>query len=278
MSQRLLALLLPLVLSLLAATEAEAATPNLPRDVVPAALLTPRAEGRLIRVPAAGAVAKPAPEKSPWTYALGLAFSMAQGNSDTFDLTTDGLAKLDQDPWQLSLKAVFAYGEKDGSRSTEALHVTVHAERKLSKRVYLFGNVDYSRDVPAGLVYRWTPVGGLGFVLLDKPGVTVKGEVGGGYAIEKRLGQGETADPAAYLGLDYAKTWKDGATLTMNAKFVPNLGDFDLSVVTWDMKFAKPLSGVIDLTVSLRVDYVFQPPAPAESTDILLAVGLRANF
>jgi len=280
--RRLLSLLFlaPIVL-VLAAETAQAAAPRTPADVVEAALVMPPLAGRLERMPvAAAASAAPAaePPKSPWSRSLGLALSMAQGNSDTLDITADGLAKYERDPWLLSLKAVFAYGEKDGSRSTEALHVTLHAERKLSQRVYVFGNVDYSRDEPAGLVYRWTPVGGLGVVLVKSSSLQVKGEVGGGYTIEKRLGQGETADPAAYLGLDYEKTWADGSKLTLNTKFVPNLGDFDLSVVTWDLKFAKPLSGAIDLTVSLRVDYVFQPPAPSDSTDVLLAVGLRANF
>ena len=144
--------------------------------------------------------------------------------------------------------------------------------------VNIVGNVDWSRDVPAELEYRWTTVGGLGFVLVKGRTISLKGELGAGYTWEKRVGLPRTGDPAAYFGLEYEKKWDGGSKLYAEYKFVPNLNDFDLSVMTWDLKFAKPLSEVIDFTVSLRVDYVIEPPAPSESTDVLLAIGLRANF
>ena len=116
------------------------------------------------------------------------------------------------------------------------------------------------------------------FVLIKGRTISLKGEVGAGYTWEKRDDQSRTGDPAAYFGLEYEKKWAGGASLFAEYKFVPNLNNFDLSVMTWDLKYAMPLCAEIDLTISLRVDHVIEPPAPAEKTDVLLAVGLRANF
>lgn len=248
-----------------------------PAEVIDAALLETPATERLERSPGAWLIGGEE-AKSPWSFSMGLALSLAQGNSDSFDLTADASATYEKDPWKWKVKTTFAYGEKDGSTSTEALHVTLHAERKLSERVYVFGNLDFDRDEPAGLEYRWTPVGGLGFVLVKGRTIEVKGELGGGYTWEKRIGQSSTGNPAAYFGLEYAKTWDSGTKLTAEYKFIPNLGDFDLSVMTWELKLAQPVCAEIDLTISLRVDYVFEPPAPSESTDVLFGLGLRANF
>jgi len=267
---------------LLLAPDARATSviPTAPADVVaPDAVVLPTV-GRLARTVAAASPCAPDPcaPKSPWSFTLGVAASLAQGNSDSFDFTADGRARYEAEPWLWELKARFAYGEKDGATSTEAYHATMHGERTISGRLYVFGNLDWDRDVPAELDYRWTALGGLGYAFIKGRTIKLKGEAGGGYTWEKRSSRAASGDPAAYLGLEYEKTWANGTKLGASYRFVPNLDDFDLTVMTWELKFSRPLCAEIDFTISLRVDHVIEPPPPAESTDVLLAVGVRANF
>ena len=44
-----------------------------------------------------------------------------------------------------------------------------------------------------------------------------------------------------------------GSSLFIEYKFVPNLNDFDLSVMTWDVKFAKPLSACVLVIAAVSV-------------------------
>ena len=132
------------VLALLALPIVAHADPA-PAEIVPYAQVAQQPAGTLTKKP------EPKPEPSPWSFSAGASLSLAQGNSDSFDFTADGLAKYERDPWALRLKATFAYGEKDGDVATQAYHVSTKAERKLSSRVYVFGNLDWDRDVPEGL-------------------------------------------------------------------------------------------------------------------------------
>lgn len=220
----------------------------------------------------------PDPCAGPWTFAAGLGLSLAQGNSDKFDLALDAVAQYKRDPYLFRIEGLFAYGESDGNTTTEAFHVTVRGERKLGNQWYLFGQVDYDRDEPADLEYRWTSLGGLGVYLRDTPLLSFKVEAGGGYVWEKRVRRARTSDPSAYVGAEFVRKWRTGAALTASYKFVPNLGDFDLSLMVFKLGVAVPLSEKLALTVSLRVDHVLQPPPPAEKTDLLLAVGLRLTL
>lgn len=222
--------------------------------------------------------APPDPCASPWSLSFGLGASLAQGNSDKLDLSLDGKVRYERDPWLASVKALFAYGRSDGLTTTEALHVTGRAERKVGKRLYVFGQVDHDRDVPAGLVYRWTTAGGLGVTLVDGRTIHLKAEGGAGFTWERRTGRAATADPSAHLGLDYEKTWRSGATLGASLRFAPNLGDFDLSLATFESKLSVPLCAALSLSVNLRVDHVIDAPAPARDTDVLLSVGLRLTL
>jgi hypothetical protein len=255
------------------------------RAAVDEALELDPAPGRLVRrgTPGPGdlwptggpADCDPCADAGPWSFVFGLGLSLAQGNSDKLDVHLDGEAVYEVDPLLLRAKAAFAYGESEGDVSTEAWHATARIERKLGRSLYAFGQLDFDRDVPAELEYRFVAVAGLGAALVDTPALLLKGELGGGWTWEERTGLAPTAAPSAYVGAHLKRTWEDCRTLTVDWRFVPNLDDFDLTVATWDAKFVTPLCDGLDLTVGLRVDWVIDPPGDAEPVDLLLAVGLR---
>ena len=228
--------------------------------------------------PRADPCAPPDPCASPWTFEVGLALSLAQGNSDKFDLALAGKAEYSRDPTLFRVEGLFAYGESDGATTTEAYHVTLRGERKLGNRWYAFAQLDYDRDRPAELEYRWTGLGGLGVYLVDNALVKWKAEAGGGYVWEKRLNLPSSDDPSAYFGTEFNKKWRTGAEFTASYQFVPNLGDFDLTLMVFKAALSVPICDQLSLTVSLRVDHVIEPPPPAENTDLLLAVGLKLNL
>jgi putative salt-induced outer membrane protein YdiY len=251
------------------------------RAAIDAALREVPDAGRLVRAagPARDAflVGGAAPE-DPWTFEIGLGLSLAKGNSDHFDLHVDGLAAYERGTWALKNKAAFTYGESDGTRSAENWHTEHRVDKEFGGCNYFFAQVNFDRDELADLEYRFTGLGGVGRTLLEGPNGFLKAEVGGGAVYEKRLAMPSTTSPSLYVGVDAERTWADGSKLTVEYDFVPNLSDFDLSFMFWDVKYAKPLCAELDLTIRLRLDYVLEPPAPTESLDILLAVGLQVRL
>ena len=252
------------------------------RDAIDAALDVPADAPRLQRrdAPASDlyAIGGAGEPKSPWRIEFGVALSLTSGNSEKFDLLVDGKAVYETPRWIVKNKATFVYGTSEGDKTAEAWHTTHRVDRKFSALTYAFVKGAFDRDEPAELEYRLTGLAGVGRVLGKGPRGSLKAEIGGGVTHEKREGLPETTDPSAYLGVDFEYEWPDGSRLTIEYDFVPNLSDFDLSVMTWDVNYGKPLCEEVDLQITLRIDYVFEPPAPVESWDIILGVGIRVRL
>lgn len=216
----------------------------------------------------------------PWDVELILGFSLAQGNSDLLNFTFDGRADYKQDLWRVGNLVQFVYGETSGVRSAENWRTKHRVDRTFagSGKTYAFAQLLFNRDELSGLEYRLTPTVGIGRTLLQGKRGFLQGEIGGGAVREKRLGLAATTAPSAYLGLDLERNWRDGKKIVLDYDFVANLDQIDLSFWTLDMKFFVPVCSWMDLTVGVRLDYVFEPPGGAESLDVLTVVGLNVRL
>lgn len=214
------------------------------------------------------------PCERAWKLKAGLALSSTSGNTDTFSLVGDVLVTRIAKPWTFKVGAAFVYKEDEGDTTAERYTGLARAERDLDAWTYAFGQVTYDQDEPAGLEYRWTPTAGVGRVLWRTPDQELKGEVGGGYTIEKRLGNDETSDPSGYVGVHYWKSWADSRKFTADLDFTPNFGDFDLSVTRLALAYTFPVCKGLSVVAGARFDYVIAPPDDREELDTLLILGL----
>lgn len=218
------------------------------------------------------------PCKSPWSFSAGLNLSAQSGNTETLNLKVDGEVDYDRKPWLWKLGGYFVYGEQSGVRSAENAAVTLRGERYLARRDYLFAQVLYETDDFAALEYRITPVAGYGRVLVKTARTELKGELGGGVAIEKRDLLAETTDPIAWVALHYAQKLLQAATFKADLDVRPNLSDFDRTVSVLDLKLEIPLCKWMDLALGARLRHEVEPPPGLEELDTLLTVGLKVHF
>jgi putative salt-induced outer membrane protein YdiY len=204
---------------------------------------------------------------------------MTSGNTDTIAAAFGGELTWARDPWSMRLAADFIYSSDHGDTTAERYHAVLHGERKLGGgRTYVFGQVTYDRDQPAGLDYRYIPTLGIGRTFVDNGCDELKGEVGAGMTFEKRTGLAETSDPSGYVGVRYAHKWSDKRAFRVNAEFFPNFNDFDLSVGRLAFLYEMPLAGKFSITAGLRFDYVVKPPPGTEDLDIFFLIGFSASF
>ena len=211
----------------------------------------------------------------PWSFLFNLGVSLQDGNTDRLDFTFDGEAKYEQGPTKFEAALGFVYGQTDGADTANRWAGKLRYERKFTNNDYAFGQVLFQRDEFQSLEYRFPIVAGYGRYFIQGARQDLKAEVGGGVTIEKRFLRDQTIDPTGYVGVDYRYTWNDGSELTSEVDFLPNFSDFDLSLTTWQTRYARPICDGLDLTVTLRLDYVIEPPDDAENLDLLLIVGLR---
>jgi hypothetical protein len=275
------------------AAHAEEAPALSPAEVIDAALIEAPEAGRLHRKATADEAAQDAwlvggPAEcedacappvldpcDPWSGTLALAFSTSQGNSDRLDFLLRGEAVYEKGPWYFEGRLAFVYGESEGTRSAQNYHGEMNARRTLNPKTYVFVKYNYDQDDLAGLQYRHRLVGGIGRKFIDRKNTQFNGEVGAGYVFEKRQYEKETQDPSAYLGLDYGHTWADESEFHVHLDYFPNLAEFDLSLLTCEAKYTKPLFGKFKLLLGLRVDWVMNPPAPTDPVDLLVIVGME---
>lgn len=226
--------------------------------------------------------APPAPVcgcESPWKGKVFGAFTLTSGNTDTVSAAFGGEVTWTRDPWAFKLAADFIYSSDHGDTTAERYHAILRGERKLGGgRSYVFGQVTYDRDQPAGLDYRYIPTVGVGHTFVDNGRDELKGEIGAGMTFEKRIGLAETSDPSGYVGVHYAHKWSDKRAFTANAEFFPNFNDFDLSVARLALLYEMPLAGKFNISAGLRFDYVVNPPAGRDDLDIFFLIGFSASF
>jgi putative salt-induced outer membrane protein YdiY len=212
----------------------------------------------------------------PWSGHVALAFGLGKGNSDFLDVKAHGEAKYERGPWTAELAVTYVYGTKEGDVSADNWRVVTRAERKWAPRAFAFLRVQFDADDLASLEYRVTPTLGAGYVFVETRRQTFRGEAGLGATFEKyRL---RAANPSGFVGLDYELCWAGGQKLTASLDWTPNFGDLDRSLTSCEVHYLSPLFSCLQLDLGLRVNYVPAPPPPTESTDLLLTVGLRAEF
>ncbi len=215
----------------------------------------------------------------PWKGKIWGSFSLTSGNTDTIAAVFGAEAIWTRDPWSFKAAAEFIYGSDQGDTTAERINAILRVDRKLNDGVtYVFGQLTFDRDEPAGLESRFIPTVGIGRVFFKNDRQEFKGEVGGGLTHEKRVGLDATTDPSGYLGLHYVRTWEAKRAFHADFEMFPNLNDFDLSVAKLAFLYEMPVSDTFRVTAGLRFDYVVNPPPGREDLDTLITVGFSANF
>ena len=218
-----------------------------------------------------------ASDKGPWSHSFGLSMNTASGNTEIFNLEADAESRYEQGVWAFEVGGHALFTRTDGDTTAQHYHAHARVERKLDSRTYVFGQVQFDRDEIADLEYRINGTVGVGRVLMKSRNSELRGEIGAGLTHEKRVGLEETTDPSGWLALDYERTLSDGSTIKAEFDFLPNFGNFDLSVATLDVEYAKALSEVMSLVFGLRLEYVIDPPN-AESLDTYFRAGIRIDI
>ena len=214
-----------------------------------------------------------------WKGKVWGSFSMTSGNTDTKAAVFGAEVTWTRAPWAFKAAAEFLYGADRGVTTAERYRALVRGDRKFADdRTYVFGQVTFDRDEPAGLEHRYIPTLGLGRIFSKSDAQEFKAEIGAGLTNEKRVLLPETTDPSGYVGFHYVRTWEDKRAFHADLDIFPNLNDVDLTVAKLAFLYEMPISDTFRVTAGLRLDYVVKPPLGRDDLDTLFMIGFSANF
>ena len=226
--------------------------------------------------PASPQAAAPPPPR--WERKAELSLVATSGNSDT---QTAGLgASMIWRPgvWTTEAKASFVRSETSNVERARAFAADLRQGRSLTPRVDVFGRLDLLSNEFAGIDWRTTIDGGVGYKLLLGPVHTLRVDGGLGYSHENRVTGEDLSFPLANFGAGYKWQISKTADFTEVALLTASLDEGE------DWRFGNALAvtaaitSVFSLKASHEVKHVNAPVPTFEKTDTLMSVALVAKF
>lgn len=139
-----------------------------------------RADVNLTDLEANAAAAQQTAVKEGWQGSVALGYLQTTGNSNTSTANGKALVGYKAGNWQDSILVQALKASQEGVLTAENFEADGQSDYNLNPDNYLFGNIDYLRDVFSGYERRTSEVVGVGHRLINTPAQQLALEVGGG--------------------------------------------------------------------------------------------------
>lgn len=113
-----------------------------------------------------------------WSGSADIGAFQTSGNTDNAGLTVGLVLNKDSRHWSHHLRAVVDYQEADGVKTKERYFAGYEGNYKINSRLYALLTLAYERDIFAGFERRFAESLGLGYRVIDNPGLKLSFEGG----------------------------------------------------------------------------------------------------
>ena len=234
-----------------------------------------QADTALTDLQANAAAAKVTAVKDGWQGSVALGYLQTTGNSDTTTLNAKALAGYKSGNWQDAFLFQTLKASSAGVLTAESTELNAQADYNLTATNYLFGNLDYLRDVFSGYEHRTSEVAGFGHRLLATDSQQLDVELGGGARQTSYTDGSSDSEPVELLSGSYL--WK----FTKTSNFSENLTLIHGSSNTYSQSvtaLTANLVGSLALSVSYTVSHNSVVLPGFKNTDTITAVTLVYSF
>lgn len=233
------------------------------------------ADTALTDLQANAAAAKTTAVKDGWQGSVAFGYLQTTGNSNTTTLNAKALAGYKSGDWQDALLFQTLKASQDGVLNAESTNLNAQTDYNLSSLNYLFGNLDYLRDVFSGYERRTSEVVGYGHRLLATDSQQLDVELGVGARQTRYTDQTSEAEPVEQLSGSYL--WK----FTKTSNFSENLTLIHGASNTYSQSvtaLTANLVGSLALSVSYTVSHNSTVLPGFKNTDTITAMSLVYSF
>lgn len=218
----------------------------------------------------------PALAHSEWKGEAGAGLLTTSGNSETESFNGKFMLDWKQDEWKNSFTATaINNGDEDG-RSAERYTVGDKLDWHFSERDYLFGAVDWEKDLFGGFRERTAETAGYGRHLLTGPIHTLDAEIGAGWRQTKEQDTNDKESEAiGRAGGKYQWKISDTSAFAQSVKVEYGASNtFSEAVSELKMTVVGNLFAAISFTARNNSDV----PPDTKKTDTFTAVSLSYAF
>ena len=217
------------------------------------------------------------PPPPRWDSAVAVGLTLTSGNSDTLLFTggTKTEKKMPKDQFAFGIDG--AYGEDNGDVNNEMLHGFGQYNHLFTERFYGYARVDGLYDGIADLDYRFTLSPGAGYYFVKTPQMTLAGEAGPGYVIQKKGGEKDDYFTIR-LADRFEYKFKNGARIWQSFEYLPDVSDFGNYVFNAEVGASAALTKTLALRIVFQDTYDSRPAPGRVPNDMKLVSGVEYKF
>lgn len=227
-----------------------------------------KTEAELARIRASGVL-------ELWTGKVEVGAFRSTGNTDNFGFTA--ALNLDRKGinWEHIIQARADYQEDRGRVTREQYAASYQPRYTLNEGFFTYGRAQYERDVIQGFEDRYTLSGGLGYRVLDRPGMTMALEAGPAVRRINYVDQVDRTDWSVLTSVDFDWTINPTIKLTQDASaYVGSDNNTLTSMTAIEAGMAKGLKAKL----SYSIEHETSPPIGSLKTDTISRFSLVYGF
>jgi putative salt-induced outer membrane protein YdiY len=223
--------------------------------------------------------AAPAAEasKPKWETTAGVAFSLAQGNSDTmlFTANINTLRKFEKGDLRLGADA--GYGDNNDVKSVDYEKAFGQYNHNFSERCYGYARVDAIHDDIADVNYRVIGNIGAGYYFIKNEKTKLSAEAGPGVVFEQQ-GYDKNEYMILRLAERFEHKFSDRARVWQTFEIFPQVDEFDNYIANFELGFEADLTKQLALRVVAQDNYDNDPAPGRKKNDFRLLSGIQYKF
>jgi putative salt-induced outer membrane protein YdiY len=207
----------------------------------------------------------PSPPPPPsWKVSVGGGLSVTGGNTDTSSY--NAVAEAAYDPRTrnvLRASGHYLRSSENGVPNASRSLATARDEYTVNGRAFVYGQIEYQRDVFKGVDHVVSPQGGVGVKMVDKPTIIFALDGGLGAAFEKLVDEPSTTKLA--VNASDRVEWKPAQTTTVvqKASALWKADDFGDAYYHAELGLTTRLAKRLDIKFAFADDYKTRPSSPA---------------
>ncbi len=244
----------------------------------------------VLSVAADATVTNAPPKPPPWDVSATLGATLTRGNSKTLSLSGQVMANKKWDKNEINSGVEGLYGENEVTvnntkvtqTSAEMVHAYGQYNRLFTERLFGYFRLEGLYDGIAGIDYRISLSPGVGYYVINRTNLTLRGEVGPGYVFEElKTSTGERiSNDYATLRLAERGEWKINprAKLWESVEFLPQVDRFGNYVVNAEIGLDTAITAHLSQVTFLQDTYRAEPPAGRLHNDLRLVAGVKYKF
>jgi putative salt-induced outer membrane protein YdiY len=211
----------------------------------------------------APAPAAPAPPMREYSGSFGGGITLTGGNTDTrsYNLAFNHIHERKNGNTD-KITALYLRGEQNDVLTLDRASVIFRDEYKLSRRVFLFGEVSWLHDPFRDINYYVAPVGGIGYKLVDNDRTKLQISGGAGGTWERNTYLPVKSSGAINAGESFSQKISTSSEFTETVASNWNTSDFSDSFTAFATGLTTSVTKEFELKVEFRDSYKNKPPSP----------------